>query len=213
MPRSLLAALAVFILAACRRAPSPPTPASPVAHDVAPPRSHGPREITPHRELIPFGPYGTGANACTAMLYEWDPAHPRCTLQLNHCTVNERGETLCLSLADERTVACGADFDACGERVTCRCPTGAAPTVPDPPGMVALHPTPDGTRWSSNEGGVRCEARSSEIPGTRDAGLSPLCVVAIRECSAGDVCNDRVQMLSCGVRAPVCGRPTRCLCP
>lgn len=213
MRRSLVTALAVCTLAACRRPPVAPDAASPVAHNAAPPRARGPREITPHTELVPFGPYGTGANACTAMLYAWDPARPRCVLQLNHCHVNGDGQTLCLSLADERTVACGADFDACGERVTCRCPAGPAPSVPDPPGMVALHPTPDGTRWTSTVGGVRCEARSSEIPGARDAGLTPLCVVAIRECSVGEACNDRTEMLSCGARGETCGRPTRCLCP
>ena len=177
------------------------------------PAPRGPSTITPRAEGFSFGPYGIDGAECAAYVYTWDPARPSCRLQLNHCGRDRRtNEVVCLSLADERTVACGGSFDACGQRVSCACPTGAPEAVPEVPGTVAIRPPPAQDRWTGESSGMRCEASLSEIPGTRDSGLPPLCVVAIHECPPGEACIDRTEMLSCRGRGTICGRPVRCEC-
>lgn len=205
-------ALALLVAASCRR-PTGATTQPGRSVDSTTPQRAAP-EITPRTELLPHGPFGVGNAACMAMLYAWDPSVGHCRLQLNHCNRTEPGGLVaCLSLADERDVPCDGSFDACGERVVCRCPRGAPEPVPDPPGVVVLHPPPDETHWQGvDSSGARCEARASEIPGTRDSGLPPLCVVAIRECDSDASCIERTQMEGCGVRSEICGRPVRCEC-
>lgn len=218
MPRRTVAfslrhiGLAMIVATSCRRPTNATTQPGRNVDSAA--SQHAAPEITPRTEMVARGPFGVGSAACTAMLYAWDPSVGHCRLQLNHCNRNgPNGQVVCLSLADERDVPCDGSFDACGERVVCRCPRGAAEPVPDPPGVVVIRPTPDGTHWQGvDPTGSRCEARASEIPGTRDSGLEPLCVVAIRECGADASCIERTQMEGCGVRSEICGRPVRCEC-
>jgi hypothetical protein len=164
--------------------------------------------MTPHNEMISLGPYGPGTSACTVMLYPWDPQHPGCRYQLNHCAQDERtGAVTCLSLADERSVACGASGDACGSSVRCECPSGDAPIVRDPPDVVVIAPSADGGTWTN---GARCSARVARLAGTGDRPDEP-CEIAVRDCD-DRACDDRWVTVSCGMRAEVCGRPVRCEC-
>ena len=164
--------------------------------------------MTPHNEMIGLGPYGTGANECGVMLYEWDPRRPGCRYQLNHCSRDaQTGQVSCLALADERSVACGQSGDACGASVRCDCPVGAAPIVPDPAGVVVVAPGADGGAWSS---GPSCSARVARLAGTGASAEEP-CEIAVHDCE-GAQCHDRWETLSCGARGRVCGRPVRCQC-
>ncbi len=197
-------AVGLSLLCGCPRTPSPPGAATPPGA----PRPRGPRAVTPHNELTAYGPYGTGNNACQVMLYAWDAAHPGCRYQLNHCTAAAGGDPpVCLSLADERAVACGAEGDACGVSVRCVCPEGAALVVHDPPDVVRIAPSADGARWTGPDG---CTAHVARLAGRADAGDDP-CEVSVHDCTGGD-CHDRWVTVSCGGRSEVCGRPVRCDC-
>lgn len=164
--------------------------------------------MTPHNELLALGPYGAGSNECTVMLYAWDPRSPGCRYQLNHCSRNaSSGEAVCLSLADERSVRCGESGDACGARVRCDCPTGAAPVVADPSNVMVVSPSADGGRWSS---GAQCSARVARLAGTGASSDEP-CEISVHDCEGAE-CHDRWETVSCGGRATVCARPVRCEC-
>lgn len=163
--------------------------------------------MTPHDEMTTVGPLGTGLARCAVMLYAWDGTS--CRFQLNHCqATSEHDETVsCLSLADERTVACGATADACGQTVRCVCPEGPAPTVVDAPGTWHVRP---------DEVGAHVESASCRATVTTIAGGPPPapCIFDVHETdSAGGAPIDRQEMLSCGVRSELCGRPVRCDCP
>jgi hypothetical protein len=201
-----LALLSLFAVA-CRPAARPGVRPIADARPTIAPRPRGPASITPHNEMVPFGPYGTGSAECTVMLYQWDPQHPGCKYQLNHCARDERsGQVSCLSVADERTVACGFTGDACGASVRCDCPTGSAPLVPDPPGTVVIAPAADGGAWTS---GPQCSARVARLAGS-GAPDEP-CEVSVHDCEGGE-CHDRWVTVSCGGRTSVCDRPVRCEC-
>ena len=197
--------LGLLLLVGCPRTPSPPPAASAPASSPSP---RGPGVVTPHDEMTSYGPYGSDGNACQVMLYAWDPVHPGCKYQLNHCSAGAGGgPPVCLALADERTVACGATGDACGATVRCECPAGGAPAVPDPPNVAVIAPSADGLRWA---GAGCCSARVARLAGRADAGNDP-CEVLVRECEGGD-CRERWVTVSCGGRSEACGRPVRCDC-
>lgn len=165
--------------------------------------------MTPHNEMVSLGPYGADNNECGIMLYAWEPSSPRCRYQLNHCGRDpQSGVVSCLSLADERTVACGAQGDACGQSVRCDCPTGAAPVVQDPPNTVVIAPSADGGAWTS---GAACSARVARLAGSGDASDEP-CEISIHDCESPNQCVDRWETVSCNGRATVCGRSVRCEC-
>lgn len=187
--------LGCVLVLACRHPSGPP----PVFH------------FTPHTEDFRAGPVGTGLNRCELYVYPW-ANNGRCVVQLNHCALEREGSqrVLCLSLADERTVSCGETIDACGQRAQCDCPPGAAPPVPEPPGMMHLSPTRLGEVVRGTQAG--CEARTTQLPGVNGPPPSP-CILAVRECDAAGACGERTVMLSCSVRDQVCGRPVRCDCP
>lgn len=177
-----------LVIVACG-SPAPPSPPPEVA-------------LVPHDELTHVGPVGTGANRCDVALYAWDGRS--CRFQLSHCAL-AGDRVVCASLADERTVACGATADACGQAVRCTCPEGAAPHVIDAPGTWHVRPTDRGATTTS--GG--CTATVTRIEG----GAEPApCIFDVRECDPAGRCVDRRQMMSCGVRSEICGRPMRCDC-
>jgi len=187
---------AALLLTACRTTPAPASPP-------------GIFRFEPKAEETRVGPVGTGLFRCELYVYAWSAKLGRCRVQVNHCSLERAGSTqvVCLSLADERTLACGARADACGQQIECVCPRGAAAPVPDAPGMVHLTPTGLGQTVR----GAKCTARVVEPPGK---GPPPApCVLSVEERGVEGEPVKRTQMLSCGVRSTVCGRPVRCDCP
>ena len=173
----------------------------------ATPPEPGEIALTPHREDSRVSPVGTGSARCEVYLYAW--AGEGCRFQLNHCAIEHEGSdsVVCLSLADERSLGCGATADACGQTVRCACPEGPAPVEPEDPATWHVRPTERGARTASADG--RCTATVTEIPG----GPPPApCIFDVHECDASGACLDRQHMASCGVRTTLCDRPLRCDC-
>lgn len=168
--------------------------------------------FTPHAEDWRTGPVGSGNNRCELYVYAWEPPGP-CRVQVNHCQLDDDGQTLCMSLADERSIACGAQENVCGQVAQCDCPTGAPPPFPEAPGTIHLVSGDRSTTIRSPDG--RCTAHTSGLPGNADQQGPPPrpCILSLRECDAAGACTERIQMFSCGVRGEICGRPIRCDCP
>ncbi len=188
-------------MTACRPQPAPVTPTS--QREVF--------AVVPKAESTTVGPVGSGTARCSLFVYPW-ATDGHCKVQVNHCGLDSAtGKVVCLSLMDERRFACGAHSDVCGQRVRCSCPVGAAEPVPDAPGMVVLCPTRLGQELRSEDG--RCQGRTSTLPGGAQGPPPAPCIVALKECDAAGKCNERTEMLSCGVRSELCSRPVRCECP
>jgi hypothetical protein len=181
---------------------------SEIANRILSPLKSGVFHITPRTELTHQGPVGTGNARCGLAVYAWE--HQRhCTVQVNHCTAGESfGSVRCLSLADERTVACGATFDACGQTVQCDCPQGDASPVTDQPGTVHVTRT-TGTVTSSDG---TCVARANVPEWARNGPAPAPCILEVQT-REGSTWNTTTQMLSCGVRTFVCAHPVVCDCP
>jgi hypothetical protein len=197
----------------CRR---PPTVADSQARTPSSPLTRGVFHFSPRQEDSRQGPVGVGSARCELYVYAWQQNNA-CRLQLNHCGVDGNNESniVCLSLADERTVACGQQIDACGQQVQCDCPTGEALAVPEAPNTVHLTPQQrDVALRSANE---QCQAVSGLPSWAANAPPPPPCFFSIRECTRGTAsdigCIERNEMLSCGVRATICDTPVKCECP
>jgi hypothetical protein len=183
--------------------------AGPPAHAAPPPTFH----FTPHAEDWRTGPVGTGLSRCELYVYAWDNAG-HCRVQLNHCALEEEGssEVVCMSLADERTIPCGGTTNACGQLAQCDCPTGAPPIEPEAPGTFHFLSGDRSRTFQSAD--YRCTAMATGLPGGGEGPPPAPCIISLRECPpAGPPCVERIQMLSCGIRSDLCGRPVRCDCP
>ena len=163
------------------------------------------------------GPVGVGSARCELYVYPWT-GDGACRLQLTHCGLQPGSDTelACLSLADEHTLRCGQQFNACGQTAQCDCPVGEALPVEDPPGIV--HVTPQQRDVILRSASGLCEARSGLPAWAENAPPPPPCYFAIHECeqsaNARDAgCIDRSEMLSCTVQANICSRPVKCDCP
>jgi hypothetical protein len=151
---------------------------------------------------------GRGKERCSLFLYPWDAAAPGCRVSVTHC--EEVGvELQCVSLADERQIACDGKENICGAGVACACPKGPARPVEDPPGTVQLRAGGKGAAWKSPG------CRADEVDELLRIGKPPFpaCLMVIHDCDEGQACDERTYTLSCGIRSDVCGRRVHCACP
>ncbi len=199
------------LTSSCRHPPPRPTSN---AVPRGPQLTSGVFHFSPRQEDSRQGPVGVGSARCELYVYPWANSG-ECRVQLNHCGLSAGSQTelLCLSLADEHTVRCGQQFNACGQMVQCDCPAGEALPVEEAPGTVHVNPQQRDVILRSENG--LCEARSGLPSWAANAPPPPPCYFSIHECEQpGDAgCIDRNEMLSCTVRATICSRPVKCECP